>query len=107
MPLKPDKRVAVPCFIISLYFKEGRILLSHGLQKQTTIKKEISHLATRLGNKKTAMAGSAMGRSISASIIRFMIGADRVVRAYSEALQRVPKDIGKSGSGGDETPSVP
>jgi hypothetical protein len=49
------------------------------------------------------MAGSAMGRSIPAPVIRFVIGADRVIRANPQALQRVPKDIGKSGSGGDET----
>ena len=49
------------------------------------------------------MAGSAMGRSIAASVIRFMIGADRIVRANPQALQGAPEDIRKSGSGGDET----
>jgi hypothetical protein len=48
-----------------------------------------------------------MGRSIPAPVIRFVIGADRVIRANPQALQRVPKDVGKSGSGGDQTAQRP
>ena len=49
------------------------------------------------------MAGSAMGRSIATSVIRFVIRANRIVRANPQPLQGAPKDIGKSGSSGDET----
>ena len=57
--------------------------------------------------QQAAMAGSAMGRSISAPVIRFMIGADRIVGANPQALQCVPKDISKSRSGGDQTTQRP
>jgi hypothetical protein len=96
------RRSAISTYIV-LYFEKCRIILSHGLQKESPIKKEVSDLATRLSDKQAAMAGSAMGRSIPASVIRFVIGADRVIRANPQTLQRVPKDIRKSGSGGDQT----
>ena len=44
-----------------------------------------------------------MGRAIPASIIRFMIGADRIIGADPKALQSTAKDMRKSGSGRDET----
>lgn len=92
---------------IALHREEGCILLSHRLQKQTPIKKQVPHLATCFCYKQAAMAGSAMGRSIPAPVVRFMIGADRIIGANPQTLQRAMKDIGKSGSGCDETTERP
>jgi Sigma-70 region 2 len=48
------------------------------------------------------MAGRAVGRSITASVIRFMIRANRIVGANPQAFQGAPEDTRKSGSGCDE-----
>src|SRR5438270_10790171 len=104
LPLLQEGKSSVPTESVPLLgLKEGRILFSHSLQKQTSIKKKVPDLATRFSDEQTAMAGSAMGRSIPAPVIRFVIGADWVIRANPQALQGIPKDIGKSGSGGDQT----
>src|SRR5580693_6369323 len=87
----------------TLYYKKGCILSSHGFQKQTPIKKQVPKLATRLSDKQAAMAGSAVGRAIPAPVVRLMICADGVIGANPQALQRVPKDIGKPGGGRDQT----
>ena len=50
------------------------------------------------------MAGSAMGRPVPAPVVRFMIGADRIIGANPQSLQCAPKDMRKSGSGRDESP---
>ena len=72
--------LTVRAMISRLYFKEGCIFLSHGLQKKPPIKKEVPDLATRLSYKQTSMAGGAMGRSIPAPVIWFVIGANRIIR---------------------------
>ena len=53
------------------------------------------------------MAGRAVGRSITASVIRFMIRANRIVGANPQAFQGAPEDMRKSGSGCDETTECP
>jgi hypothetical protein len=53
------------------------------------------------------MTGRAVGRSITTSVIRFMIRANRIVEANPQALQGAPEDMRKSGSGCDETTECP
>jgi hypothetical protein len=53
------------------------------------------------------MAGRAVGRSITASVIRFMIRANRIVGANPQAFQGAPEDTRKSGGGCDETTERP
>jgi hypothetical protein len=65
--------------LIALYFEKRCILLGHSLQKQASIEEQIPHLATRFSYKQASMACRAMGRPIPASIVRFMIRADRVI----------------------------
>ena len=48
------------------------------------------------------MACSAMGRPVPAPVVRFVIGADWIVRTNPEALEGSPKDESKSGSGRNE-----
>ena len=45
-----------------------------------------------------------MGRSISAPVIRFVIGANRIIGANPQALQGTVEDMRKSGSSRDEAP---
>ena len=95
------------CCPFALHLEERCIFLSHGLQKQTTIEKQVPNLATRLSDKQASMAGSAMGCTIPAPVVGFMICADWVIRANPQALQSALKDMGKSRSGCDKTTKRP
>ena len=48
-----------------------------------------------------------MGRSISAPVIRFVIGANRIIGANPQALQGTVEDMRKSGSSCDEAAERP
>lgn len=53
------------------------------------------------------MAGRAMSRSIAASIVRFVIGANGIVRADLQPLQGVSKDGCDPGRGRHEAAERP
>ena len=77
------------------------------MQKQTPIKKQVPDLAACLSDKQAAMAGSAVGRSIPAPVIRFMIGADRIIGANPEAFQSTAENLRESRSSGDQSTERP
>jgi hypothetical protein len=60
--------------------KERGPLCSHCRDEQVAIEKQIPHLAARLGDKQAAMACRSMRRSITAAVIRVMIGTNWIIR---------------------------
>jgi hypothetical protein len=61
--------------------KERRSVRSHGWHEQDAIEKQVPHFTARLCDEQAAMARSSMRRPIAASVVRLMVGADRIVRA--------------------------
>jgi hypothetical protein len=62
-------------------FKEARQVIRHGWNEQAAIQEQVPHFAACFSNKEASMAGRAVGRSITASVIRFVIRANRIVGA--------------------------
>jgi hypothetical protein len=88
-------------------FKEARQVIRHGWNEQAAIQEQVPHFAACFSNKEASMVGCAVGRSITVSVIRFMIRANRIVGANPQAFQGAPEDMRKSGSGCDETTKCP
>jgi hypothetical protein len=99
-----DFRLLLLRWPFALYPKDSCVFSSHGLHKQTSIKKQISDLATRFSDKQATVARGAMGGAIPASVIRFMISADRIIGANTKTLQRTAKDRSKPGRRRDQPP---
>jgi hypothetical protein len=70
--------------------------------QQAAIEKQIPHFATGLGDQKATMARGAMSRPVSAFLVRIMIGADRVVRADSQAVQGIAQNDRKPRRGSNQ-----
>jgi len=62
-------------------FEEARQVIRHGWNEQAAIQEQVPHFAACFSNKEASMAGRAVGRSITASVIGFMIRANRIVGA--------------------------
>jgi hypothetical protein len=62
-------------------FKKARQVIRHGWNEQAAIKEQVPHFAACFSNKEASMAGRAVGRAITTSVIRFMVRANRIVGA--------------------------
>ena len=70
--------------------EEMRRNFRHRRNEQAPVQKQVSHFAAGFSNEQTSVASGAVGRAISAAIIRLMIRADWIVRTNSKAIQCVP-----------------
>jgi hypothetical protein len=70
-----------------------RVAFRHCRHEQVAVEKQIAHLAARFGDKKTAVAGSAVGGAVAAAVIRLVVRADRIVGAYRGAIKRTPQNV--------------
>jgi hypothetical protein len=59
--------------------KEAGQIIRHRWHQETAVEEKVSHLATRFGDQQAAMACGAMGCSIAAPIVWFMIGTNWVI----------------------------
>ena len=60
-------------------FEEAGQIVRHRWHQETAIQEEVPHFAARFGDQQAAMARGAVGRSIAAPVVRFMIGANRII----------------------------
>ena len=59
--------------------EEAGQIIRHRWHQEAAVKEKVSHLAARFGDQQAAMARGAMGCSVAAPIVWFMIGTNWVI----------------------------
>ncbi len=59
--------------------KETGQIIRHRWHQETSVEEKVSHLAARFSDQQTAVARGAVGCSIAAPIVWFMIGTNWVI----------------------------